>query len=302
MKLKKIKIDFHRNGWVVQKPFENRFFRFFLDKWIENHPKNLLYIADNLYQLGENRAIFLLDYFYQKYKHITSDGGLTELERNGFELHSDHRDSFVGMTADGGKGWLYVFNGREVMSDKGHFMIGCLPVDSFPVTKEQCYYPNGIKLEDALRRASDLDALIIPTHPIPRIGLFSKAFMKIIKEPSGARIGLGRKELIFYRDYFDAIESRSLSMSSLQTLEVEGVAGLIDKPTVFNSDAPVYEGMLSCNLFESVDFSSPEKSRESIRKGLSEGEYETLFVPPRRKGREVLEHALINLLGKREEF
>jgi hypothetical protein len=102
MKIEKVNIDFHRNGWVVQKPLKNRLSRIIVDRFLENHPKNLAYIVDNLFSQDENRAIFLLNYVHDKYKDVVTNG-LVDMERRGYQVNLDHMDSFVGITGNEGK-------------------------------------------------------------------------------------------------------------------------------------------------------------------------------------------------------
>jgi len=300
MILNNVQVDFHNHGWRSTLP-ENHLSRVGLGKLGEliinklASPKEI-----SMPPLDRNKVLFLLDYFYPKYDRMTSDLGLKNFEKGGFELYTEHKSSFIGITDKERKKWFYIVRGVEMLTDNGHVIsAGTSQAYRFETPKD-CYYP-GPSLEAKLKQAKDNDAIIIPPHPLSNLSFFEKFILKsIVRDPSGPTPGLSEKNLREYADYWDAIEVFSSSMSEEQSERAEKIAEGLNIPTVANSDGPFFLSFHSYNLFEQIDFSNPEKMRESIRQGLTNQKYKKIKQPFGEDKSEAIKHLLISFLQRKQ--
>jgi len=147
MKLNNLKLDHHRNGWLIEAlpsigqfrsrhgfPQPTGLTTKIAKRLFENHPTNAKYLADNLYLGGENRAIVLLDYYDfhskhegRKWANVINKDSLKQLESSGYELHTDNKEAYFGVTKDRGKSWFYVIRGTEAPTLDGHFISAGIP-------------------------------------------------------------------------------------------------------------------------------------------------------------------------------
>lgn len=268
MKLKNVKVDFQATGWVVEKDRPARFgalSRLLIDR-TEYFKKDIVSILEYVYRTGENRVMVLGNYFQPKYERVVNDSLVTALERNtAAEINDEHKDTFLGITKDKGRSWLYLVRGKEYFCEEGHVIAAGTPT-SLPT--EDAWYKHGPKLEDVLRFERDNDSIIIPSHPLPKLGLGVKAILLAIGEPSGTNLGLNETTIRKYAGYFDALEAYSLSMDAEQTNRVEKLAQEIGLPTVSNTDSDLRTSFKVHNTFDWVDLTNPQTLRDSIRAGL----------------------------------
>lgn len=301
MKLDNVKVDFQATGWVVENTDSSRFGRLGkrLARAIEPFQKSVAGIVNHAYKEGGNKAVCLVNYYQPKYQNVVLGSDLSLLKRNGFAtFNEDHRDTFVGLTLDR-VNWLYLIKGREYLCEEGHLLAIGSPV-SMP-TQER-WYTRGPKLEDVIKFEKDNGSILIPSHPLPRLGLGVKALLKLIREPSGTRLGLDEETIRRHAKDFDALESYSLGMDDSQTQRVEDLARELGIPTVSNTDSNLQSSFAAYNLFDQLDFSDPESLRSSMRKGLRDGTYK-----PQRKGfktqtKDKVLHILLNILYSRRNF
>lgn len=304
MKLQDVKVDFQVSGWVVEKDKPARFgpvSRWFARK-VEPFQKTIATIADSLYQPGENRAIGLLNYYQPKYERVVREG-IDIAKKSGFEVDDNHPDVFLGLTDDSGKSWLYIIRGREYLCQQGHLMAIGTPI-SMHDRPEFYSYARGPGLEEVIKFEQGNGAILIPSHPLPRLGLATKAVLRLIGEPSGTRLGLDEDTIRKHAKDFDALEAYSLSMNDEQTKRVENLARELGIPTVSNSDDELDGNFAQHNQFSWLDFGNPEKLRESIRTGLrnknnTHEEYRGVYKRP--TGEKIL-HILLNVIQSRRYF
>lgn len=303
MRLNNVKVDFQATGWVVEKDRPARFgalSRWFINK-TEGFGKNIASILESVYHKGENRVMVFTDYYQPKFERVVNDELVTALDRIGFGVQDDYRDTFVGFTKDDGKSWLYLVRGREYFCREGH-LLAVGTQTSLPA--EKSWYRHGPKLEDVLKFEKDQDAVLIPSHPLSRFGLGVKAILLAIGEPSGTNLGLQEDTIRKYTDYFDALEAYSLSMDSGQTKRVEALSRELKLPTVSNTDADLKSSFLAYNSFDFVDLTNPQNFRDSIRAGFrKEGnkhrEHRGEFV---KSLKDKIMHILLNVAQSREYF
>ncbi len=266
MILQDVKTDFHTNGWLAEKLPSNSLRRY-LTSALGEKPLQLEEVIDLTYSHEENRAFFLVNYWLSKYSRLIEQG-LGELEKKGYELDDCNKSSFIGIKKQESNFWTYLCNGWELLTDEGHI----LSLGSDYVPKYQFPENNfkGPKLESKLEEAKDNDSLIIPAHPLITFnGLSGFYLSRVIKDPSGFSLGLNRENLIKFRDYFDALESQSLIISSKNHQEINDLAEKLDLPVISSSDGNIDEVFSYSNILDWIDFSSPENMRSSIRDGLS---------------------------------
>jgi hypothetical protein len=297
MELPNVKIDFHVNGWCGNPREKTKIGRLghYIIRKCEPFRKDLIGIANSLYSDSENRMLFLLDYFAPKCERVISEG-LKDLSSAGYEADTNHLGTFIGLTKNQGKSWLYLVRGIEYLAQGGHLIAGATTQqDPDP---ELSHNP-GIKLRDALNLSRDNNAILIPAHPMSRLGFAAKLVLKVLSDPSGVNLGLSRKNLRVYSDYWDAIEASSLSMTAQQTLEVEALAKELRKPTVSDTDGDPITALTSYNLFRTVDVSSPDDLRRSLREGLRKRDYQEHRDPNKPSLGEKLPHVIIPLVQNR---
>lgn len=305
MKVENVKVDFQSTGWVVEKDRPARFgplSRRFIAK-TEDFPKSLHGIADFAYREESNRAMVLLNYYQAKYERVVEEG-LAEVKKHGIEAHDDHRDTFVGLTRNKGKSWLYVIRGREYLCREGHLIAAATPT-SMPTQPE--WYKHGPKLEDVIAFEKERDAILIPSHPLSKFGLAGKLVLRAIREPSGTNLGLGENAIRKHAKDFDALEAYSLSMSPKQTEAVDALATELGLPTVSNTDKDIRANFEFFNLFDWLDFTNPEALRQSIRAGLKRqgNNYREVRGAPGEKHSsfgEQIAHILLNVMQGRQNF
>lgn len=299
--LSKIQIDFHVSGWVSESPPKSKLIKYLVNHLDSKH-KTLASVADKLSYHASDRAIFLLNYFQPKYERVV-DEGLEEVKKQGYEVKSNHKETFIGLRKKN-MPWLYIIRGYEIMSDRGHVILGGIP-DKFPF--EEAHYTHGPKLEDVLKWGKDKDALIIPSHPL-HDSPFEKALLKGLaligkRDPSGINLGLSEDDLYDLKDYFDAIEYASLSVSENQSKKIRNLAGILHKPALANSDGTIESAFSEYNHIHKYDFSTPEMMRKTIRTALnSRNNFRPVIRNNRERHSEKAKHFLLNLLQTRDNF
>ena len=112
----------------------------------------------------------------------------------------------------------------------------------------------------------------------------------MLEDPSKT-IGIQEEDIRKYRSQIDALESYSLTMNESQQERTIKLAKKLNIPLVSNSDLPINSGFTSYNE-QTVDFSSPEKLRESIKQNLRNRSY-TSITKRTPKTKEMLKHILI---------
>ena len=302
MKLSDCKVDFHVSGWISEVKPEKGFSKI-LAELIEPHPKTLKYITDNLYSSSSNRVVFLVNYFQPKYERLK--GQAISLTNQGYEIDDNNIDTFIGIT-NNRKDWMYLVRGYEIMSDRGHVIIAGIK-DVYPF--ENSHYTYGPNLEKVLSWATKKEALTIPAHPL-HTNYLEKSLLASLalagrRDPSGLSLGLSQETLEEFRDDFDAIEAFSLSISPSQSRRIREFAKKIDKPILANSDGTIMSAFSSYNEFGSIDFTSPESMRDSIRQALlSREKVKPIYVQETDGSRlkEKVLHFFMNFVQERENF
>jgi len=301
MKLTNVGIDFHRNGWLIEKlpklskirlrhgflPQPTGLTTRLAQTFLENHPKTPKYIADNLFQ-EENRGLVLLDYYDfesegkgRKWTNITKKESLDELEQDGYELNTDHLETFLGITKNQGNSWLYLIRGTEAPTLDGHLIAAAIP-KTLHFEEHHTKYRGGPSFREKLKEATEEDALVIIPHPLSTEGRLTKAILLAVEDPSN-HLGLQEETIRTYAQHIDALEEYSLSMSKDQRQKVKTLAKELNLPLVANSDLPINAGFASYNMFPEIDFTSPESLRGSIRTSLKSRNYERIIEqsPPK---------------------
>ncbi|MEK6881984.1 MAG: hypothetical protein AABY22_20365 [Nanoarchaeota archaeon] len=302
--LKNVKVDFQVTGWCSEQPPKNKLKKLIVEQ-LERTPKTIKQITDTLYDIDENRVIFLTDYYNQKYKRVVSEG-LKEVERK-YLVDSSHSDTFIGISKNG-KNWLYIVRGIEIMTDQGHFLAAGIS-DQFLFKPIHTKYKGGPNLRRALTWAKEKDALIIASHPLSEYHKWKSPIVSgllyIVGDPSGMHLGLDELNIRKYADFFDALEKHSLSMSLKQRLKVEALAQELHIPTVVNTDGTLDLALTSYNFFREIDFSSRERLRQSVREGLKHerGNYSICKIGNGNSNLlEKIKHIAINLIHNREYY
>ncbi len=302
MKLENVKVDFQVSGWISENAEKTRFGYIGkgLIKYLEPHPKTLIYIAEKLYSRDENRVIFLLNYFMPKYERIVSEGS-ENCKINGFSLDDNYLDTFLGLTKNKGKSWLYIVRGIEYLCNEGHVIAAATDTKIRP---KETYYSNGPSVKEIIKKEKN-KSILIPAHPLFNGNLLTNLTLKYIHEPSGINLGIQEDKLRKYSSYWDALEANSSSMTFKQTKEVEKIAEELGLPTISDSDGDLEMALGSCNLFSFVDFSNPEKLRKSLIDGLNKrngNNYHEIRKLESGLFIHKLKHLFINILQKRKYF
>lgn len=299
MKLKDVKTDFHVTGWTVEVPPKNELKRRILTSF-DAFPKSLVTVANTLYNNEENRAIFLLNYYQPKYENLIT--GLKDAEKEGYQINSDHKDTFIGLTKND-KNWLYIIRGFESMCRQGHIIVAGTSQPVNHVDDRYMTFNNGPDLEETLKYAEAHDALVIVPHPMPEFGLPAKAVLRVLNETSGTKLGLDRETIEKNVGYIDALEKYSLSMSQVQTEKTKILARDLNIPTVVGTDNDKLKEVLSSyNSIDEIDFSSPEAMRGKLRDSLKNHKYHSVIKPVNTPLQDKVEHILINVLQHRRNF
>jgi hypothetical protein len=154
-----------------------------------------------------------------------------------YDSETNHKDGLLSVYQNGKQAHFVI--GQEISTDKGHVLI---------VGTDRCI--KNRNLEDALKEAKELDALIIADH----VGF--------------PGYSLGEKEIIKHRTYFDAIEIWNGNVPFLHK-EQETLASKCGLPGIASSDSHTANGVLtSYTEFNDLDFSNIQDLRQSLRKGL----------------------------------
>jgi len=264
--------------------------------------KNLSYIVNTIYSQDENRMTTFSEYIKPEYTKLI-ERDLKEVEKDGYKIYDDHKDTFVGFTANEGKSWFFLVKASEIMAREGHVTLMGIP-ERFPFKEENYWYNQGPKLNELLPWGKDKDAIIFPTHPLSKVNVVQTAILKVSTHPSGPYLGIQEENIFHFRDFWDAIEKYSLSMSPEQISQVEELAGRLNIPAIVNTDSPTDKSLTSYTQFSSLDFSSPERLRASMRGCLRNNDYETHI---QRLGTieslwDKASHIGINLLQNRKYF
>ena len=153
------------------------------------------------------------------------------------DSETNHKDGLLSVYQNGKQAHFVI--GQEIPTDKGHVLV---------VGTDKCI--KNRKLEDTLKEARELDALIIADH----VGF--------------PGYSLGEKEMIKYRIYFDAIEIWNGNVPFLHNTQEE-LSEKYGIPGIASSDSHTAKGALtSYTEFTHLDFSNIRDLRQSLRKGL----------------------------------
>lgn len=234
MLIKNIKADLHTHGWCGQ---ESGFGQFILKILGERGERNLQTIAERGFKEEQNTLIGFVNFDDTRYQKIVNTRG--ELLK-GYELNDDNVQRFVGVYDQNKKLWNFVLRGQEIPTDKGHLLV--LGNDKEIARRT---------IEDALKEAGDMDALVVGDH-ILGLG------------------GIGKENLIQYREKIDAIEYCNSNFPG-QTKQLEKIGKEFCIPGLYSSDSHNIEQMFSSYMvFPEIDFSSWENLRERILKGAED--------------------------------
>ena len=279
--LKDVNVDFQVTGWLSENPDKTRFGpigRAILKKADPHSRSSLKDVVDALYVPGENRVACLMNYYQPKYERVTGSREIGEtiliediIYNNKCDVDDSHVDTFLGITKDAGKSWLYLVRGIEYMCREGHVLA---VATNTPMNPEESWYTHGPNLKDIVEKEHSKGTILIPSHPLSQFGFGAKAILKAIKEPSGTNLGIQAQDLEKYAEFWDALEYYSLSMDVEQSNRVRNISYDLKLPFVCNSDGTLDTAFVFKNIFKEIDFSSPENLRAGIRKGFEEKSFQ----------------------------
>ena len=254
LKLQNVVADLHAHGWCGQEEGNGQF----ILRWLgETGRRDLatlceygfLYRPEQLSEEWENTLIGIVSFGDTRYEKVVNTRG--RLGR-GLEVYDDHKKRFVGVHNTHGK-WCFVLRGQEIPTDHGHVLI--LGGDkNIPRQYE--------KLNDVLKFARDIGAIIIADHPTAEKGIAGKIFSYLTN--NGKPLSLNEPDLEIYCDMFDGIEVGNSNVTELTETNIE-LAKRLGLKTYASSDSHTLSQLFNgTTRFSEIDFSSWERARNGL--------------------------------------
>lgn len=230
MLIQNVKTDLHTHGWTGQEP---GFGQFVLKILGERGKRNLQTIAEKGFEQEQDTLIGFINFNDTRYQKIVNTRG--ELPKN-YNLYDDNVQRFVGVYGKNRDLWSFILRGQEIPTNEGHVLV----LGNNKEIKRRT-------IEDVLKEAKDMNALIVGDH---FLGLK----------------GLGKENIIRYIKYLDLLEYGNSNFPEL-TSKSKDIGEKLKIPGLYNSDSHNLERMFSSYMiFPELDFSDWKTLREGIIK------------------------------------
>ncbi len=228
MKIPNVKTDLHTHGWCGQ---EEGFGQIVMTLFGERGKRNLQTLAGRGFREKQDTLIGFVNFDDTRYQKIVNTRH--DLPKN-YDLYDEHVKRFVGVYNKEKELWNFILRGQEIPTDKGHLLI--LGNDKEIERRT---------IEDVLKEADDINALIVGDHIL------------------GLK-GLGENNVREYRQKLNMIEYGN-SNYPWDLQEARKLGEGLSIPGLYNSDSHDLNRMFSSHMiFPELDFSNWENLREEI--------------------------------------